>query len=300
MDLSIVFATFKNENILEKSLQAYCQIKTHYTWELIIIDNACRPETRAVVECYQKHLPIVFLEQPIQGKNNALNKAIPLAQSEIIFFTDNDILPASNIIDVYVDATRNNTEVDVFGGKILPDIELPAWIDISASSIQAAFGILDIESHHISPESVWGGNMVLRRRIFEDGMSFNGQIGPAGSNYIMGSETELLLRLKALGCKALFLPEAVTLHQIRAEQLSIIWLMKRAFRAGKGYYFNDPDIATRFFGYSRYILRLFLKDLLKVLSAILTLNKSSICLAIMSAATTAGKLVQSKASFAHR
>lgn len=68
MDLSIIFATYKNEHILEKSLQAYCQISTPYQWELIIVDNACRKETTEVVAKFLDRLPITFIDRSKPGK----------------------------------------------------------------------------------------------------------------------------------------------------------------------------------------------------------------------------------------
>ena len=82
MDMSIVFATYHSENILRKSLESYCQIETDYQWELIIVDNACRAETKNLVSEFKDRLPINFIEQSPPGKNNALNKALSFVQSE--------------------------------------------------------------------------------------------------------------------------------------------------------------------------------------------------------------------------
>lgn len=296
MELSIVFATFKSESILEKSLRAYCNIVTVYKWELIIVDNACREETRILIEKYKKYLPIVFLTQSKPGKNNALNKALPSVQGELVMFTDNDIIPAHDIIDVYVNTAKKNMSIDVFGGKILPNITLPEWIDTSVFGIKTAFGILDggDEDKEISLEDIWGGNMLIRQRVFKEGVTFNSSIGPNGKSYIMGSETEFLRRLSQLGYSGLYVSKAMVLHQIRDEQLSINWLAHRAFRAGKGAFFNNHDNAKKLFGFHRYLLRKSIVDFIQSIVAILSLNKSKINIAIMQLCNTLGKLSQSR------
>ena len=85
MDLSIIFATYHSEDILQKSLESYCLINTDYQWELIIVDNADREETRSIVNAFKTKLPIHFIENSEPGKNNALNKAIPFAKGESDF-----------------------------------------------------------------------------------------------------------------------------------------------------------------------------------------------------------------------
>lgn len=271
MDLSIVFSTYKSEDILEKSLIAYCDIQTNYTWELIIVDNACREETRQVIEKYQQQLPIVFLEQPTQGKNNALNKAHPIMQGELAMFTDNDIIPESNIVDVYVEAGKAYPDADVFGGRILPDIKLPSWIDTSLGRIRSAFGIFDKGDSDVSlpPMEVWGGNMMLRSFLFKDGMIFNTNVGPSGSNYVMGSETELLKRLEANGHQGMYIANSKVQHQIRREQLTINWLKHRNYRLGRGVANGEKDNSAQLFGIPRYLIKSIFFDSLRVLKAIL-------------------------------
>jgi glycosyltransferase involved in cell wall biosynthesis len=257
MELSIVFATFKNEDVLDKSLNAYCNIITDYTWELIIVDNACRKETRTVIKKFQQHLPIVLLEQFKQGKNNALNKTLPIIKGELVMFTDNDIIPESNIIDVYVEAAKVYPDANVFGGRILPDIKLPSWIDTSSGRIRSAFGIFDKGDSDISlpPMEIWGGNMMLRTFLFKDHMSFNIKVGPSGSNYVMGSETELLKRLEANGHQGMYIANSIVHHQIRSEQLTINWLKHRTYRLGRGVANGEQDNSAQLFGIPRYLIK---------------------------------------------
>jgi len=86
---------------------------------------------------------------------------------------------------------------------------------------------------------IWGPNMMVRRRVFDHGLRFNPMIGPAGNNYVMGSETEFLLRASDAGHKAVYAPSALVYHQIRPEQLTHSWICGRAFRVGRGLAYND-------------------------------------------------------------
>jgi len=296
VNLSIVFSTFKSEDILEKSLQAYCKITTNYQWELIIIDNACRQETRELIERYKQYLPIVFLEQPIPGKNSALNLALPLIKSDLVLFTDNDILPNDNLVTICVEAAKNHSDVSIFSGQILPDRELPLWLDTTSHRICSALGIYNRgeQDKDILPEDVWGGNMLVKKEVFTNGVMFNTSVGPNGKDYVMGSETELLKRLQADGFKAMYLANSKVYHQIRDEQLSIDWLSQRALRAGKGSAFNNEDNAIKLCGIPRYLFKKLVIDYLCLLKATICSDKRLKCLTSMEYYFTKGKVQQVK------
>jgi glycosyltransferase involved in cell wall biosynthesis len=294
MDLSVVFSTYKSEEILEKSLQAYCNISTGYKWELIIIDNANRAETRSIIKRYKDKLPINFIEKSQPGKNNALNLALPLVKGSLIFFTDNDVIFEPNVIDVVVESAVKYPDYDVFTGKILPDITLPDWVDFQSHRIRSAFVFSDQgnEDCDVFLEDVWGPNMVVRASLFRNGLSFNGDVGPNGKSYIMGSETELLKRLERQGCKGRYLSQNIVLHQIRKEQLCIDWLKNRAYRSGRGSAFNSYDNSITLFGYPRYLLRSLIAAFIAQKLAIFIGSKTKKCLTEMEYNFILGKLSQ--------
>lgn len=296
LDISIVFATYHNEEILKKTLESYCLISTQYQWELIIVDNANREETRQIVNAYKTKLPIQFIEQSEPGKNNALNKALPLINGDLVMFTDNDILPNSDLINIYVDSARAYPEIKIFSGRIIPDIEIPEWIDTSSHRIRSALGIYDKgeTNKEILPVDVWGGNMLLKKEVFTKGISFNSNVGPNGINYVMGSETELLKRLQAGDFKAMYIAKSKVFHQIRSEQLSINWLTQRSYRSGKGSAFNNENNAISLFGVPRYLLKKLVIDYFCFVKALMFGDKRLRCLTSMEYNFTKGKTQQIK------
>jgi glycosyltransferase involved in cell wall biosynthesis len=295
MDLSIIFATYHSEEILQKSLECYCLIESNYQWELIIVDNADREETRKVISLFKDKLPLNFIEKSVAGKNNALNKAIPHAKSDLIWFTDNDILPNKKLVDQYIEHARSELGVNVFGGKISPDRVLPEWIDVSSAIIRAALGILDMgeENKIINADALWGGNMLIRKSIFDQGIQFASKEMLVVNNHITGSETELLTRLQKAGHTAMYLKAPLVLHQIRDEQLNLSWLVRRAFKAGGGYAYNNPVGQTNhYFGMPRYLIRVLAIDLLQIVVKTIAFKKSEICISLMRVSNTFGRLVQ--------
>jgi glycosyltransferase involved in cell wall biosynthesis len=295
LDLSIIFATYHSEEILQKSLECYCLIDSKYQWELIIVDNANREETKKIISQFKDKLPIHFIDKSEPGKNNALNKAIPCVKSDLIWFTDNDILPNKSIINQYVEFAKSEPEINIFGGKILPDRSIPKWIDVSAPSIKTALGILDLGEKNkvIDADAFWGGNMLIRKCIFDQGIRFASKDIAVVNNHITGSETELLIRLQNVGHTSMYLTEAEVRHQIRDEQLKLTWFVKRAYNAGGGYAYNNPVGQNKsIYGMPRYQIKIFAIDILKAIIKVASFNKSEICLSLMKVSNTFGKLVQ--------
>src|SRR4029434_4193807 len=88
----------------------------------------------------------------------------------------------------------------------------------------------------VHPTKVYGPNMAVRASVFQGGYRFDETIGPKGSNYALGSETELLKRLAQKGFQAWHCRSAVVYHMIRSFQMREEWILARAVRYGRGQY----------------------------------------------------------------
>jgi len=239
MNLSIVLATFKRPDILNRTLDSFCHLACpDLKWELWVVDNADDSDTREVVDSYSDKIPAYYLVEPKAGKNNALNRALAKTKGQLLVFTDDDILAKPDWLLQLWEGAQRWPDHKVFGGRIVADWpdEPPFWGDDHPLN-QSLFSL-----HCPSPEErpyregdflPYGPNMAVRREIFDLGYKFNPDIGPTNSTiYRMGSETEFLQRLKDDGYTPVFLPKAVVKHQIRPEQLTPVGLNRRNFRVG--------------------------------------------------------------------
>ena len=98
--------------------------------------------------------------------------------------------------------------------------------------------------------------MVVRTELFKlHNLKFNENIGPNNTDcYPMGSETEFTKRAFSMGFKCLSSDKFVVHHWIPESHLSKEWILKRAFRLGRGVTMNDFNKNTRF-NYLKYNLR---------------------------------------------
>jgi glucosyl-dolichyl phosphate glucuronosyltransferase len=258
VDISVAFATFRRPDVLARTLAAFTRVRAHScAWDLVVVDNANDRESQEILREHEPQLPLRWIVEEHTGKNRALNAALPLLRGDLYVFTDDDVLPDPEWLEALHAASRRWPEYAIFGGRIVPDRGIP--FDTADPLIRSAYVISDDypSDTAMDPARVWGPNMAIRAATFrKDAKAFDVSVGPAGENYAMGGEMELLLRLAAAGNRAMFVAGASVTHQIRPAQLSTTWLRGRCYRAGRGEAWFHPAAGSGiWFGVPRYLLR---------------------------------------------
>ena len=239
INISVIFATYNGAGTLPIMLKKFCDlnIPDELEWEIIVVDNNSSDGTADVLSQYQDKLPLTVLFEENPGKNRCLNKALDVCKGELLIFTDDDIIPNNDWLNSYYKDFQKNPNVNIFGGGIDPYWQKHPSAEIMKDiPLGTAFAInTGVHSTGIvKPGAIWGPNMAIRHSAFQKGLRFNEGIGPAGKNYAMGSETDLLNKLENEGCSAYYCSDNPVQHIIREYQISQEWLKGRAFRAGRG------------------------------------------------------------------
>jgi glycosyltransferase involved in cell wall biosynthesis len=260
IDISVILATYKRSDILFKTLESFCSLETgKFKWEVLIVDNAGDEKTQKVVEKFINMLPIKYLLEKKKGKNNALNKALDVAEGNLYIFTDDDILADPKWLEEILKGSRYWTDYCVFGGRILakfPSGKIPIPRDHPFFEIAYAVADWNIKEGPYQATNVLGPNMAIRAEVFHKGLRFEPNVGPNGTNYIMGSETEFTVRLENAGLRPVYLPRSLVYHQIRPEQLNMKWIYERAFRFGRQLAWNSKrSDMPQLFGVPRPLMK---------------------------------------------
>lgn len=166
----------------------------------------------------------------------------------MIIFKDDDVITDPAWVKKLADVAARWKDADLFGGRILPKYHAgktaPLINDPAFLRIAYVIADCDLPEGEHPAGKIWGPNMMVRRRVFDQGLRFNTDAGPTGSNYVMGSETEFLQRASNAGFTAVYAPSAFVYHQIRPEQLTQSWIFGRAFRVGRGLAYHDLSISV--------------------------------------------------------
>jgi len=299
--IDVVIPTHNGSRTLQHVLNGYSNVKYGGVWNIIIIDNASTDNTNEIIEAFKEKLCITHLHHPKPGKNRALNAAIKHLSGDYVILTDDDAIPAPDLLEAYNDCFAKNSQYKVFSGTILPKWEKapPDWI-LKSIPGGTAYSLTSDERHKEGPLDymrVYGPNMAVSREVFDKGMLFNENIGPCGKSYPMGSETDFCRQLEQNGYKAFFCKSPTVQHIIREEQLKLSWIVHRAFKNGRGSalrnWNEDSSARLRLFGAPSYYVTQGLKSLLLLTLSTLSFDKRKVIQKLWDFSGRMGKIYQS-------
>jgi len=89
-------------------------------WELIIVDNNSHDNTREIIHDFAKFsgLKVKYVFESRQGLSSAKNAGVAASQSELVAFTDDDILVDRNWLISIVDEFTSDPSLSGIGGRV--------------------------------------------------------------------------------------------------------------------------------------------------------------------------------------
>jgi GT2 family glycosyltransferase len=203
---------------------------------LVVVDDGSLDATAATLAERGGRLPLRAISAPRRGQNAARNAAMASVEGDLVVFTDDDAVPRRDFLVRLREAADAHPDADVLLGTVVPRFESPppdwllrsvrrgptfAWLERDADGwvdpIEGVSPALAIRAARLSPTP------------------FCESMGPDGTpHYAMGSETELLLRLREAGARAWYVKDAVAEHRVTAAQVEEGALLSRAYRYGRG------------------------------------------------------------------
>lgn len=237
--ITILFATYNGGAVLPSVLEGYKKQDPDCNWDMVVVNNASTDGTADILKGYAQDLPLTVIEHADPGKNKALNAALPHVKGAFVIVTDDDAVPAPDFIAQWYKVAQTQKAYDLFGGCVEPVFQEapPAWMADSRFHFEEVFAVRDLPDGPVAGRAIFGPNMAVRRLVFDEGVHFNEDIGPNGSNknYPMGSETEFCTRVEGLGHKAYFCQGAKVQHIVRPHQIKKAFWTQRAYKHGLGF-----------------------------------------------------------------
>jgi glycosyltransferase involved in cell wall biosynthesis len=182
--------------------------------EVIVVDNTPGdPETEKVAADWG----VRYVIEARVGASRARNAGVNVAMGESIAFLDDDCVAEPGWLLKHSE-TLSDSSLSASTGRILP---LPGHED---SGYEAAHG-LDLGGEEFvvdRGDPLWferanfaglgfGGNMAVKRSVFDAGASFRESIGP-GTELHWGEDVYLLFTLIRMGHRVAYAPAAVVRH----------------------------------------------------------------------------------------
>lgn len=204
-------------------------------WDVLVIDNNSKDQTRQVVEEFSQRFPgrFSYVFEPSQGKSYALNTGIRSAAGDILAFMDDDVQVDSYWLQRLTAPIDRGDWVGA-GGRVLPERGFvpQRWMDSHSRDGLAPLAIFDLgQAAGELKESPFGTNMAFRREMFAKYGDFRTDLGPQSGSEIRNEDSEFGLRLLRAGERLWYEPSAIVYHSIpqnrtRREYFQVWWFDK--------------------------------------------------------------------------
>jgi len=238
--ITVVLCTYNRCGSLAKALEsvAASQLPSHIEWEVLVVDNNSRDQTREVIEGFIGRYPNRFryLFEPRPGKSYALNSGVRAARGDILAFIDDDVTVEPTWLQ-NLTAGLSGKEWAGAGGPIRPEkgFSCPEWLPLDGPGSMG--GILAFFDRGETPGELdlppYGTNMAFRKEMFEKYGDFRTDLGPTPGSEIRNEDTEFGRRIMAGGERLRYEPAAVVHHAVPESRLRQSYFLRWSFDYGR-------------------------------------------------------------------
>ena len=246
VDIEIVICSYNRAALLARTLAYLDQadIPTECSVTIKVVLNACTDDSIATIREYARRraaetaLPLRWVEEPRRGKSSALNRAIRETEAAVLAFVDDDHRVDRYYLTALCRAVTEYQDSSVFCGRILPDWDgrEPVW-----AHMRGEFAIypLPVPRYDQGPETRMideggpipgGGNLFVRRAVFDRVGVFSEELGPKGHNLGGGEDSDFVMRALAGGERLRYVPDAVQYHYVDGDRLKLGYLLRKSYQ----------------------------------------------------------------------
>jgi glucosyl-dolichyl phosphate glucuronosyltransferase len=207
-------------------------------FEILVINNNSADHTTEVCSDFSNRssgLSFRWVSETRQGLSFARNRALEEALSDVILYIDDDVhLPADFVLTA-LSCLKKYPDVDCAGGRIFVSFDEndTSWIP---DELMPMFGLHDLgDRDRIYPLTNFprGGNMLIKKNLFESYGAFNTELGRIGSELLGSEEKEFFERIRKEGVKLHYWSELKLWHRIGAVRLKEPYLKKQSEGIGR-------------------------------------------------------------------
>ena len=239
--LTVAICTLDKCADLEICLESLRDQVVDGAWDVLVVDNGSTDGTAEYVDGLAAAYPVSLqrVSEPERGLSHARNRALAVAEGEVVLFVDDDVRFLPGCLDAHLRGYERQDTVAT-GGRITPSLtaEAPSWVnEKTLSEMSGPLGRCEYGDARLAigpgeaVRSFYGGNMSMRRQVALDVGGFRVDLG-WGKRRIPGEETELVQRLAGAGRCIWYLPEAALEHRVDPRRLTPARL--RAWNLGSG------------------------------------------------------------------
>jgi glucosyl-dolichyl phosphate glucuronosyltransferase len=236
--ISVIICTYNRANLLRRSLESVCsQSLDRSLYEIIVVDNNSRDQTREVVAQFISRYPAIrYAFEGKQGLSHARNLGWQLSAGRYVAYIDDDSEAPQEWLSLGKEIIEQ-FEPAAFGGPIqeIPGPTRKRWYK------DAYFYQCPItEACFLQPKEygrIIGMNMFLRHDLIHKIGGFDPRLGMNGETLAYGEETAYLAEIAKLPGEKVYFDTRLYVRDImRPEKLKCTSALRASFGAGRSSY----------------------------------------------------------------
>ncbi len=201
--ISCVISTHDRPDLLVQSIESVAKQSAHLPFELFVVDDLGREETRVAVESATstKEMPITYMVRSgVCGVSLSRNHGASASESELIAFLDDDDLWNADFLEKCVSALESSGA----------DMAV-TWLAVSdptgsfAPEATIAPGLRAVDAVARNP-GFTGSNFVIRRSAFDSLNGFDPELQ-------VSNDKDFLVRFLLAGFSYVVVPEFLAIHR---------------------------------------------------------------------------------------
>ena len=239
MELSLIVSTYNRAESLIRTLHSVAQQDAPADiWECVVVNNASTDDTeRRVAEFIAEHPQQNFrvVNESQQGLSFARNRGISESKGRFVAFIDDDETINPEFISAYLKVFNEQCTFAAAGAvKAVYDNGRPVWMSkypekMIANPFDLGKKVITITSK-ITPA---GGNMAFGREVFNVYGRFDTNLGRCGSKLLGAEENDFFARIRSLGERVYYVPNAIVYHHIDSNRLTPEYFTRLAIGVGR-------------------------------------------------------------------
>jgi len=234
--ISVIIPTYNRAHLLATTVDSF--INQDYPkdrFEIILSNNNSTDNTQEIIDLYcSRNSSIKAVIEPRQGVHYARNSAAKIAQGDILYFTDDDMIATPSLLTELVKMFSLDQLIGAATGKVIGkfDVPPPAWIRKHLINSHLSLTSEDQPDEEVISDidMVFSCHQAIRKELFFKCGGFNPE-NTAGI-WIGDGETGLGIKILQAGYKFAYTPRSVIYHMIPESRATLSYLIKRSGNQG--------------------------------------------------------------------
>lgn len=245
--VTIVIPTHRRHASLERLLHAVAaQRDPGLAWDVVVVDNEDAPGAELAFQRAAAALPISarYVRESAKGASNTRNRGIAEATGDIIAFLDDDVVPREDWLREVVGPIMAG-RFDGVGGRVLLDdaVPHPSWLRGYQAAYLAAYDLGDEEQPLAVNEDAYllTANAAFDAAVLRATGGFDPLLGPRPEQPTVNDDLDICRRVRSVGGSIGYSPNAVVVHDLPPERLTLRYMVRRAYAQGVSDYLVDRE-----------------------------------------------------------